>query len=414
MPATSTLGCVAPSTAAAPRSSAVSLGEGSRCCWDTVGTLSRIGLGLIITDLTRYHFSGAKSAVQGLSQTKKYMSQVTEKVKQKTPEPSQALKWLRETTQAYAAFIPGARGYVDKAFDDLDRIHDKHGDQVDKIVEDTYEELKRVTKEKGASVEGVYEAWSVLERRIREITSLAGEAKDDILQNHPELREKLGGNMQVLQSMSESYGGQVREEVNKTFDQLRQIFSQGSTSEAIQQAQQVIKEKADLVKKMGDELWQRGMDKAKPYLDQNPQVKRLVEENKETLKQGNLGYLWAQVRNATESGSTQQLEQFVQHTKEQVQSRSSGGISSSLAGILGGGSGGGNSASGGLAQSALQSVSGGGEVMSKFQTLADIAKSNGKEAEELLSSTVEEIKEVLKRKTRDAENLASKARKEAS
>jgi hypothetical protein len=125
-------------------------------------------------------------------------------------------------------------------------------------------------------------------------------------------------------------------------------------------------------------------------------VKKVVDENKDTLKQGNLGYLWAQVRNATESGSTQQLKQFVQHTKEQVQSRS-GGSFSSLAGMFRGGSGGSSDRSG--VQSALQSVSSGGEVMSKLQNLVDIAKSNGKEAEEVLSSTVEEIKEVLKRKT---------------
>jgi len=379
-----------------------------------VGGLAGGGAALLL-GYAWYHFSGARSAVRSISQTKQYANQITEKVKQNTPEPNQALQWLRETTQAYASFIPGARGYVDKAFDDLDKIHEKHGPEVDEVISKTYQELKQVAQKKGASLEGVYEAWSVLERCIREIGSLAGDAAEDIMNNHPELRQKLGGSFQTLQSMGQTYGPEVRDQVNETFDEVRRIFSQGTTLEAVQKAKQLVEKKTREIREKGDELWQKGLQQAQPYLEKSPKVKQLVEENKDALKQGNLGHLWAQVRNAVDSGSTQKLENFIQHTKEQMKSAGSGGGSGD------GGSGGGNLAgtlsslfggsAGTLGSMATQS-GGGGDVISNLQTLADIIQKHEGEAEGLLKSTAEELKDVIQRKTQEAEKIAANARNE--
>ena len=47
--------------------------------------------------------------------------------KERTPEPNEAIDMLRKTAESYATFIPGGRGAVDKAFEDLDTIREKHG-----------------------------------------------------------------------------------------------------------------------------------------------------------------------------------------------------------------------------------------------------------------------------------------------
>jgi hypothetical protein len=344
-------------------------------------------------DLIRYHFSGAKSAVNSISQTRQYANQVTEKVKQKAPEPNQALQWLRETAQAYAGLIPGARGYVDKALDDFDRIYEKHGSEVDRLISETHEELRQVANEKGASVEGMYAAWSVLERRIREIGSLASDAADEVISNHPELQEKLGGSLQTLRSMGENYGSEAKDQVNKTFDEVRQILSQGTSAQSVQKAQQVLEERTRTLKEYGQQAWERGWQRAQPYLEKSPKAKQLIEENEDSLKQGNLSHLWAQVQNAASTGSTKQLEDFIQRTKEQVTGH--------------GDTGSGGSSSG---SQSLQSLLGGSEVLSKMQTLTELAQKNGKEAEQLLKSTVDELVDVLKRKTQEAEKIATKSR----
>jgi hypothetical protein len=67
-------------------------------------------------------------AVETYTTTKSYFNSASEKLKQATPEPNQALEALRSTANHYAAFIPGGKSYVDAAFKDIDAIREKHGD----------------------------------------------------------------------------------------------------------------------------------------------------------------------------------------------------------------------------------------------------------------------------------------------
>lgn len=105
--------------------------------------------------------------------------QAAKKLQESTPEPNEALEWLRSTALTYAAFIPGAKGYVNSAFKDLDAVRSKHGGEVDEIVRKTYDEIKAVSKDKGASVETAQKVWDILQERLKEIGNLAGDAMED-------------------------------------------------------------------------------------------------------------------------------------------------------------------------------------------------------------------------------------------
>jgi len=112
---------------------------------------------------TYYYFSGAKTIVNAASTTKAELQRLTQGITDSAPEPNEALKWLRSTTSSYAAFIPGAKPYVDSAFNDLDKVQAKHGDEVDKIVNDAYKELKEASKS-GMSMQTATKSWEILER----------------------------------------------------------------------------------------------------------------------------------------------------------------------------------------------------------------------------------------------------------
>ena len=75
-----------------------------------------------------YHFSGTKSVVSTAQETQAYLTSAQEKfkkqVQEKAPNPNEAMQWLRNVTTFYAGFIPGASGYVNSMFNDLDQIHD--------------------------------------------------------------------------------------------------------------------------------------------------------------------------------------------------------------------------------------------------------------------------------------------------
>ncbi len=109
-----------------------------------------------------YKYSGASTFVNAAHQAKSKFEAAFKKTTEQAPEPNEALQWLRQTATTYAGFVPGAKGYVNSAFDDLDAIQKKHGDEVNKIVNNAYNELKETSK-KGATLDTVSNAWNIIE-----------------------------------------------------------------------------------------------------------------------------------------------------------------------------------------------------------------------------------------------------------
>jgi len=340
-----------------------------------------------------YHFSGARSAVNGITETKAYFDNATKKFSSKAPEPNEALQWLRNTTLSYAAFIPGAKSYANSVFNDLDAVHEKHGKEVDEIVQKAYKELSGTVKDKGASVESAYQVWEILEKTMKDIGSLAGDAFEDILENHPDLKDKVGGNLSQLKHMGEKYGPEAQEQVQKTKEQIKSILSKGISISSANEIRKVIQEKVEMVRKMGDEAFQKGMEEVKPLLDKSPKVKEMIETNKDALNTGNVGQLWDMVKSAVNSGDTAELEKYVKDAADKAKSQ--------------------GQSMGFDVEKYMNAVPGSKDVMSKLQQLQEIGQKHGKEAEDVLKSTVEEIKQVLKKKVEDAQQLADKAKKES-
>lgn len=336
-----------------------------------------------------YHFSGAKTFVNTAYSTKAYFDRAFQKTKEAAPEPNQALQWLRETTLSYAALVPGAKGYVNKAFDDLDAIHDKHGSEVDSIVSDTYRELKEASKD-GASMQTVASSWEILQKAMSRIASLAGDAADDILNNHPELKEKVGGSLSQFKEMGKQYGPEAQKKVDETYQQVQDIIKGGIGIGTVDKIRKLIQDRSEDLKKFGDQAWQKGMEQAKPFLDKQPELKKMVEENKDKLLKGDLGQLWQQLQRAAKSGNTDDLKEFV---KEQVSKA-------------------GGKADGGL-NSLLNMIPGGGEIMPKLQQLQELSQKHGKEAERLMMEAGADIKKILEEKTAEGQKIAEKAKEDA-
>ncbi|CAL8583370.1 hypothetical protein XPA_008994 [Xanthoria parietina] len=341
-----------------------------------------------------YHFSGAKTLVNTAHETQNTLTKYSQQFKDSKPEPAEAIKWLRSTARSYAAFIPGARGYVDTFFDDLDAIHRKHGKEVDSIVTEAYNELKDNVGSEGMSISGAQKAWDILQKYMKRIGDLASDASEDILNNHPALKDKVGGNIDQLKQMGENYGPEAKKQIEETWNQVSDIIKNGIGAGTIPQIQSLIQDKTQKVRELGDRLWDQGMQKAKPYLDKSPEAKKLVEENKEQLKRGNAMELVKKITDSVQSGSTDDLKRYVQSTVDKTKKATSGGS----------GSGG----SGGLEQY-LQMIPGGGEIVPQLTKMYDIAQEHGEEAEKIVKEAVHEIEDVLKRRVGEAQDLASKA-----
>lgn len=354
------------------------------------GTLATLTVGYIA-----YRQSGAYQLVQASNSTKNYVNTATKKIKESTPEPNEALEWLRNAAQSYAAFIPGAKGYVDSAFDDLDAIRAKHGDEVDAIVREAYDDMRKVLSNGDLSLVTAHKTWDVITKHLARIGDLAGDASQQIMDNHPQLKEQLGGNWDKLKQMGDSYGPEVKKEVDRTWEQINDIVKTGLSAQNIAKIKKVVNEKVEKIQQLGDKAWQKGLEQAKPYLDKNPEVKKMIEENADALKQGNLQELFKRVKSAVENGQTGDLEKYVKSAANKVQGKAKdSGIGSGIEKLLGG-------------------IPGGDQIMPKLSQLQAAAEKHGDEAQEILKKAVSEISEVLKKHGDEAQNLAKKAKDDA-
>ncbi|PVH85086.1 hypothetical protein DL98DRAFT_64700 [Cadophora sp. DSE1049] len=354
-----------------------------------VGGLAGGGL-VFLAGYGYYHFSGAKSIVNAASTSKAQLQKLTQGIQDSAPEPNEALKWLRSTTSQYAAFIPGAKPYVDSAFNDLDKVQAKHGDEVDKIVNNAYKELKEATKS-GLSMETAVKAWSILEKTMSQLGELAKDSAGEIIDEHPELKEKLGGGLDQLKGMADSYGPEAKKELDQTYQQIKDVVKGGISVETINKVKKLIEEKTEKVRKMGDEAWKKGLEQAKPYLDKSPEVKKLVEENADTLKQGNISEIFAKVKDAVSSGNIDSLQDYVKQAGEKVK----------------------QSGFGKNIEQYAKMIPGGDQILPKLMKLQEVAKTRGDDAEKILKEAFKDVQDVLNKKTDELEKLADSAKKEA-
>jgi hypothetical protein len=332
-----------------------------------------------------YHFSGAKSIVNAASATKSQFSKLTQEIQSSTPEPNEALKWLKSTATSYAAFIPGGKSYVDSAFKDLETVQQKHGGEVEKIVNDAYKELKDATKS-GMSVETASKTWEIVQDALEKLGDLAKDSAGEVLDNHPQLKEKFGGSLEELKSMADNYGPEAKKELEDTYSQIKDVVKGGDLGKV----QKLIEEKSEKMKKFGDEAWKKGMEKWKPYLEKKPEVKKVVEENIDCLKSGNLKDVFEQVRKAAEGGNIEDLKKYVKDAGDKAK----------------------NSGVGKGIEQYAKMIPGGSEILPKLQKLQEVARTRGDEAESILKGTYKDIQDVLQRRISEAEKLAEKAGKD--
>lgn len=337
-----------------------------------------------------YRQSGARDLVTATKTTKDYVNSATKKIKEQTPEPNEALDWLRNAAQSYAAFIPGAKSYVDSAFDDLDAIREKHGDEVDKIVSEAYSEMREVLSKGDMSLVTAHKTWDVITKHMSRVADLAGDASQQIMDNHPQLKEKLGGNIDKLKEYGDKYGPDAKKEVDRTWKQISDVVKTGLSAANIKKIQDIVQEKVEKLKKLGDEAWEKGMEQAKPYLDKNPQVKKIVEENADALKGGNVQQLYEKVKAAVEKGDTGDLESYVKSAAGKAKESGLGDY-----------------------EQYLKKIPGGDQILPKLSQLQEVAEKHGDEAQKLFKDAVSEISDILKKKGDEASKLAEQAKNDS-
>lgn len=278
-----------------------------------IGALSGLAGGTLAFYIW-YRATGMASAAKTAKQAKAYVDNAANQLKstfrEVTPDANEAIQTLHETADKYARWLPGGKEYVDKVFVDLELIRKNHAEEVDNIVREAYGELRDVSKQ-GMSLQTMSESWEVLSKHMQRLLELAGDAAQDILNNHPQLKEKVGDSFDNLKQMGDNFGPEAKKQVDETWQQINDILKEGVSFASAEKIYKLVQEKQEQIRKAGNEAFQKGYEQLQPQLEKAPQVKRLLDENQDVLQSGNFSELASRVTQAVSSGNTLQLEKYI-------------------------------------------------------------------------------------------------------
>ncbi|RPD63871.1 hypothetical protein L227DRAFT_572311 [Lentinus tigrinus ALCF2SS1-6] len=267
-----------------------------------------------------YYFSGAKSAVDASRAASQYYQETKAAIASKAPNsPNEALDYLRDVARSYLVIIPGARPHVDAAFDTIDELRSTHGDDVNRIVSDGYEEVSVVIKDSGSMDAAVaMKILDVLRRRSAELEELGKKAGKDafgsLSEKYPQLSEKLGGGYEEFKRLAESKGPEAKKVYDETSRQLKDIFSKGFSQNSFDDARRLIQSKTSDLRRFAQqssqEAWDRALKEATPYLDKAPEIKQLLNDNRDKFIAAGA---------ATISGGSSGMQEVFSHIKDVAQ-----------------------------------------------------------------------------------------------
>lgn len=249
----------------------------------------------------------------------------------------------------------------------------------------------RKTSKKGLTLETAQGTWDVLEKALADLADLARDSIGDILENHPEIKEKVGGNWEQFKKLAESKGPEAKKELDQTYNQIKDVIAGGVGIESINKIRKLVQEKTEKLQKLGEEAWKKGLEEAQPLLEKNPKLKEFVNNNADVLKKGNATEIFEKVKNAASSGSTDDLQEYVKNAAEAAKSS---GFGKSI-------------------EQYAKYIPGGSEILPKLSKLQEVAKTRGDEAEKIMKGAYKDIADVLQKRTEEAEKLAEKAGQDA-
>lgn len=155
------------------------------------------------------------------------------------------------------------------------------------------------------------EVYNILSKYTQQLMELGRDSAEDILNNHPQLKEKLGGSADQLKQLGDRLGPEAKKEIDDTWKQVNDLMQQGLQAGTAAQAYSLLQEKTQKLRQMGEKAFNEGWDQLKPVLDKNPKVKEFVEQNKDALQQGNVSETISKVKDAVQSGNMGDLQQYV-------------------------------------------------------------------------------------------------------
>ncbi|KAK9710237.1 hypothetical protein K7432_008549 [Basidiobolus ranarum] len=229
-----------------------------------------------------YYFSGAKDVVN------KFQSayQTVQDIQAKAPPPGVVVNAAKSFAGPFLVSVPGAQTLLDQ----LQKLEDKHGPEIEKIWKETSDEVAKITA-KGWDEESIKKVNELIKDKMGRIQELGkdilGEVGDQVLNAFPQVKEAVGGSLEELKALTGKGGEEAQELVTKTYADIKKVLDKGFNENTVEEINKLIKEKMEEAKKLlgkaGDVAWDKGLLLATPVLDKMPEVKKMLEQAQDSF-----------------------------------------------------------------------------------------------------------------------------------
>ena len=143
------------------------------------------------------------------------------KTREVARDPSKALEYLRGVAKSYSSFIPGAGAYVDSTFDQLEEIRQTHGDELDKILSETTDEIQKAASKGGADATTAAKIFEIVKKSVSRMQEVGRKAGRDLLDKNPAVKEHLGSVYDQFLNIAEHGGPDARRIISEVSKQVR-------------------------------------------------------------------------------------------------------------------------------------------------------------------------------------------------
>lgn len=275
-----------------------------------------------------YHFSGGKKVIDASKNVHQYVQRTKASITERAPKnPAEALAFLRGIAKSYAGVVPGASAYVDSSFDVLDELHDTHRAELDHILQAAYDDITAILTEAsskgldGADAATAGRLVTVLAKHMGALNALAGRAGGDAFsrfeQRFPQAAQTLGTSYGELRALAERSGPEAKKIVEDSIKQVQDVFVNKGAPDAINHAKEVLKDQGKRLREM---MW----DHAAEAVKEDPQLRDLLNENKEAFVQsgataGTLKEVFERVKQvAKEGGGKESISKMREYLQGKV------------------------------------------------------------------------------------------------
>ncbi|GAA5880754.1 hypothetical protein JCM1840_007425 [Sporobolomyces johnsonii] len=370
-----------------------------------------------------YHYSGAAKVVSTARSLTDSASQAGDKLKDSIPSTQEALKLAKSLAKSYAAAIPGAAAIIDHGFDQLESFLNTHGDKAGEIIQSTYADLQKAVKDGKGGADQILKVLQDAAGKVQELVGEeAGKGWEKLGEKYPELKKALGGEGEELGKLTEKHGPEAKQIATDFYSQAAKIVTTGGfNAETYESVKKLLDQKKDELakfsQKAGSDAWNASSKAAAPMLDKMPDVKQLVDDNLDKV-QGYVGEdrvkivkeLYSELAKIGQSDKS--VEDKTKAAKKLVEDKL--GSTSEFASL---GLGKAKDLAGEGKKWLDGLVPGLGGMSKVFEdvdlgALKELAQKRGQDAEKLLNSTYDEIKEVLKKKADEAKKLGAEVKDE--